>query len=76
MKIRIGTRKSKLALIQTALVISRLHKFDPSIEVDVVPISTTGDKILDKNLYDIGGKALFLKEIEQYLLDKKIDILF
>lgn len=74
MKILIGTRKSKLALVQTNLVISALHKFDPSIEVEIVPIATTGDKILDKNLYDIGGKALFLKEIEQYLLDKKVDI--
>lgn len=74
MKIRVGTRKSKLALIQTELVISALRKIDSSLEIEIVPISTTGDKILDKNLYDIGGKALFLKEIEQSLMDKKIDI--
>lgn len=74
MKIRIGTRKSKLALIQTDIVVSELRRFDPDIEIDIVPIATTGDKILDKNLYDIGGKALFLKEIEQHLIDGKIDI--
>lgn len=74
MKIRIGTRKSKLALIQTDLLVSKLRKFDPEIEIQIIPIVTSGDKILDKNLYDIGGKALFLKEIEQFLLDKKIDI--
>lgn len=74
MKIRIGTRGSKLALIQTNLVISEIIKHYKNADCEIVEIITSGDKITDKNLYDIGGKALFLKEIEEQLLDKKIDI--
>jgi hydroxymethylbilane synthase len=74
MKVRIGTRKSNLALIQTNLVIQELKENFSQIECEIVPISTTGDKITDKNLYDIGGKALFLKEIEEELLEGNIDI--
>lgn len=74
MRIRIGTRKSHLALIQTNLVIDRIKDFFPDIECQIIPIITTGDMITDKNLYDIGGKALFLKELEEQLLDNKIDI--
>ena len=74
MKIRIGTRKSKLALIQTDMVVKELQSKIPELEYKIVPIVTTGDKITNKNLYDIGGKALFLKELEEQLLNKKIDI--
>ena len=74
MKIRIATRKSKLALIQTEMVIFELKKYFPELEYEMVPIVTTGDKITQKNLYDIGGKALFLKELEEQLLDKKVDL--
>ncbi|MDC0864948.1 hydroxymethylbilane synthase [Rickettsiaceae bacterium] len=74
MKIKIGTRGSKLAIIQTKMVIDSIKHHFPSIECVVTPIVTTGDKITDKNLYDIGGKALFLKELEEHLLDQKIDI--
>lgn len=74
MILKIGTRKSKLALIQTNLVIDQIKKHYPSIICDIVPIITTGDLITDKPLSEIGGKALFLKEIEQYLLNKKIDL--
>lgn len=74
MRLKIGTRKSKLALIQTNLVIDKISQLFPEIDCEIVPIVTSGDKITDKNLYDIGGKALFLKEIEQALLDKKIDL--
>ena len=74
MQIKIGTRKSKLALIQTEIVIQELKKYYPEMEYIIVPVTTTGDKILDKNLYDIGGKALFLKELEEKLLDNTIDI--
>ncbi|MFK7973405.1 MAG: hydroxymethylbilane synthase [Rickettsiaceae bacterium] len=74
MQIRIGTRKSKLALIQTNLVIAAIHHHHPEITCQIVPIITTGDKITDINLYDIGGKALFLKEIEEQLLLKNIDL--
>ena len=74
MKIRIGTRKSKLALIQTEMVIFELKKNFSEFEYEIVPIATTGDKITNKNLYDIGGKALFLKELEEKLIEKQIDL--
>jgi len=74
MQIRVGTRKSKLALIQTNMVIELISSKLPDVECVIVPIITTGDKITDKNLYDIGGKALFLKELEEQLLDNKIDL--
>src|SRR5688500_18191067 len=74
MKLKIGTRKSKLALIQTNLVIDKIRELFPQIDCEVVPIVTSGDMVTDKNLYDIGGKALFLKEIEQALLDKRVDL--
>ena len=74
MKIRIGTRKSKLALIQTDMVIRQLQNKIPDVECEIVPVVTTGDQITNKNLYDIGGKALFLKELEERLIDNKIDV--
>lgn len=74
MHIKIGTRQSKLALIQTALVIKQIKKHYPNTVCEVVKIVTTGDLIQNINLYDIGGKALFLKEIEKALLDDKIDL--
>lgn len=72
--IRIGTRKSKLALTQTNLVIEQIKQHFPNINCEIVEITTSGDLIQNKPLYDIGGKALFLKEIEQDLLDKKVDL--
>lgn len=72
-KIRIGTRGSKLALWQAHHVQGLLKKNHPDLEIEIVVITTTGDQILDKPLADIGGKGLFLKEIEEALLDNKID---
>jgi len=74
MLIRIGTRKSKLAKIQTELVIQEIKKHYPQANCQIVPMVTSGDLIADKNLYDVGGKALFLKELESALLQGKIDI--
>ncbi|XVN43135.1 MAG: hydroxymethylbilane synthase [Candidatus Rickettsia vulgarisii] len=74
MKIKIGTRKSPLALIQTNLVIDKIKNYYPEIDCQIVPIITSGDLIKDKNLYDIGGKALFLKEIENALIKNEIDL--
>ena len=71
--IRIGTRSSQLALKQTQMVIDSI-KATGNYIFEIVPITTTGDKIQNKPLYDIGGKALFLKEIEEALLTDKIDI--
>ena len=74
MKLRIGTRSSKLALIQTEMVVKKIKNFFPDLSYEIIPITTTGDRILDKNLYDIGGKALFLKELEEKLISGEIDM--
>lgn len=77
MKIRIGTRKSKLALAQTDLFIKELKKafYDTEdIEFEIININTKGDRIIDKPLEEIGGKGVFISEIENALLENKIDI--
>ncbi len=74
MKIRIGTRKSKLALWQANFVADQLKKHFPDLEVELVKITTKGDKILDVPLAKVGGKGLFVKEIEEAMLRNEIDI--
>ena len=69
----IGTRGSPLALVQTQLVIKEFHRYFPHVELHPQIIKTTGDKITDRPLYDIGGKGLFCKEIETALKTKKVD---
>lgn len=73
-KIIVGSRRSKLALTQTNWVISQLKSIDPSFEFEVKEIVTKGDKILDVTLSKVGGKGLFVKEIEQAMLDEEIDM--
>ena len=73
-KIIVGSRRSKLALTQTNWVIEQLKKLDDSFEFEVKEIVTKGDKILDVTLSKVGGKGLFVKEIEQAMLDKEIDM--
>jgi hydroxymethylbilane synthase len=70
--LRLGTRKSKLALWQANFVKEKLEAL--GCEVELVPITTTGDKILDAPLAKIGGKGLFVKEIENALLAGEIDL--
>ncbi len=72
--LRIGTRGSKLALAQTDWVIARLWARYPDLEIEKVIIKTKGDKILDVPLAKIGGKGLFVKEIEEALLREEIDL--
>lgn len=72
--IRIGTRNSKLALIQTNLVKEKLLAAFPEETVEIVPIITKGDKELHKSLDSFGGKGVFTKEIEDKLLDGSIDL--
>ncbi|MEE9495622.1 MAG: hydroxymethylbilane synthase [Desulfobacterales bacterium] len=72
--IKIGTRGSKLALWQANWVKSVLGKKFPSTLVELIIIKTQGDKILDVPLAKVGGKGLFVKEIEQALLTRRIDI--
>lgn len=73
-KIIVGSRRSKLALTQTNWVIAQLKKLDPSFDFEVKEIVTKGDRILDVTLSKVGGKGLFVKEIEQAMLDKEIDM--
>ncbi len=63
-KLRIATRKSPLALWQTEHVAARLRAAHPGLDVELVPMSTRGDEVLDRSLAAIGGKGLFLKELE------------
>ena len=63
-RLRIATRKSPLALWQTEHVARRLRQAHPGLEVELVPLSTRGDEVLDRSLAAIGGKGLFLKELE------------
>jgi hydroxymethylbilane synthase len=74
MNIRIGTRGSKLALTQSEWIKEQLEMHHSGIRVDLIKIKTTGDKILDTPLSKIGGKGLFVKEIEEALLEKRVDV--
>ncbi len=73
-KIIIGTRGSKLALWQADWVKSELIKSFPGLDADIVIIKTKGDKILDVPLAKVGGKGLFVKEIEEALIANRIDM--
>jgi hydroxymethylbilane synthase len=70
----LGTRGSALALWQANWAKAELEKRWPGLEVELVPIKTTGDKILDVPLAKIGGKGLFTKELDEALLDGRIDL--
>ena len=70
-KIRIASRKSKLALCQVEIVKSY---FDLGIETEILEVTTAGDQILNKSLSEIGGKGLFIKELENFILDGSADI--
>lgn len=72
--IKIGTRKSLLALIQTEIVKNRILEAFPDRQVEIVKIDTKGDQILDKSLTSFGGKGVFTAELEAELLSGKIDI--
>jgi hydroxymethylbilane synthase len=72
--IRIGTRKSVLALAQAELVKQRLIAANPDITVELVPMVTSGDRNTNKVLADIGGKGLFVKELEEALQKREIDL--
>ena len=73
-QLRIGTRSSQLALWQANWVKSELEKRYPDLEVTLVKIKTTGDKILDVPLAMVGGKGLFTKEIEEAMLAGEIEV--
>lgn len=72
--IRIATRTSPLAMWQAEHVTARLQELNPSLQVEVVGMTTRGDKILDSPLSKIGGKGLFVKELEVGMLEGSADI--
>ena len=72
--IKIGTRGSKLALWQANWIKTELNKNTPSLSIKIIVIKTKGDKILDVPLAKVGGKGLFVKEIEEALLDGHVDL--
>jgi hydroxymethylbilane synthase len=73
-RIRIATRRSQLALWQAEHVAERLRLAWPGVGVELLPLSTQGDRILDVPLAKIGGKGLFVKELEAALLDGRADL--
>lgn len=73
-KIIIGSRDSKLAVMQTELVMQQIRKCNPDLELELITLKTTGDIILNKTLDKIGGKGLFVKELDQALMDGRIDV--
>jgi len=72
--LRIATRKSALALWQAEHVASLLRQHHPGLQVELLPLVTEGDRILDRPLASIGGKGLFLKELERALLDGQAEL--
>src|SRR5262245_45096379 len=72
--LRIATRQSALALWQANHVAARLRSAHAGLAIELVPLSTRGDQILDRPLAAIGGKGLFLKELEVAMLDGHADI--
>ncbi|MSP59363.1 MAG: hydroxymethylbilane synthase [Myxococcales bacterium] len=74
MNLRIATRGSKLALWQAHHVSRLLRAAEPGLTIELVVLITVGDKILDRPLSEVGGKGLFVKEIEEALLDGRADV--
>ena len=73
-KLVVGSRRSKLAMTQSRQFIDSLKKIDPSLEIEIKEIVTKGDQIVDKQLSKVGGKGLFVKEIENELYSHEIDM--
>lgn len=73
-KLVIATRASRLALWQAEHVQARLHDLYPDMQVNLLKLSTRGDEILDRSLSKVGGKGLFVKELENALLDGRADL--
>lgn len=72
--VKIGTRKSQLALAQTNYIAKRIQELDSEITVEIVTFDTQGDLILDKPMHEIGSKGLFTYELEQALLQGEIQL--
>lgn len=72
--IRLGTRRSPLAMAQTRLVAERIEKEIADVQIELIPITTKGDRILDRPLLEFGGKGVFVDEFERALVEKSIDL--
>ena len=72
--LKIGSRESALAVRQAQIVKEALEKASPGLTIEIVTMKTTGDKILHKSLEKIGGKGLFVKELDRALLNGDIDL--
>lgn len=73
--IRVGSRKSELALIQTKFVINQLKELYPEVDFEIISMTTMGDRVLDKPLPKIGEKSLFTKDLEVALLSGTVDFI-
>ena len=73
-KISVGSRESKLAVIQSMTVVNFIRTHHPELDVELVTMKTTGDKILDRTLDQVGGKGLFVKELDAALRDGRADL--
>ena len=69
--LRLGTRGSMLARTQSQQVADAIEKANPGVSIEMVIVKTTGDRVQDRQLAELGGKGLFTKEIEQALLRKR-----
>ena len=72
--IRVGSRESRLAVVQSELVMDAVRAAHPEVGLELVTMKTTGDKILDRTLDKVGGKGLFVKELDAALLDGRVDL--
>lgn len=72
--IRIGSRESRLAVKQAEMIREQIQKSDPHLLVEIITMKTTGDKILDRSLESVGGKGLFVKELDLALAEGTIDL--
>lgn len=73
-KIVIGSRESKLAVVQSEMVREYIQKNNEDVQVEIFTMKTTGDKILDRTLDKIGGKGLFVKELDKALIERKTEL--
>ena len=72
-KITIGSRESKLAVLQSEMVRDYINEHNPDLTVEILTMKTTGDKILDRTLDKIGGKGLFVRELDAALLNGMVE---
>lgn len=72
--LRIGSRESVLAVAQAQLLINYIKENCPNIKPELVTMKTSGDRILDRTLEELGGKGLFVRELEQALIERRIDV--